>query len=102
MRPLVFAWPYALVFWAVYVWAFAPEFGIVNRATKAVADKATKDAGSLRVILFGMWLALLLSFPIAFVRSLRFPPSANLAAFWTGTAVLVAGSLLRRHCQRVL
>ncbi len=102
MRPLVFVWPYALVFWIVYIWAFWPEFGYVNRATKSVADRATKDAGSLRVILLGMWFALLLSFPVAFVQALRFPPAANQPAFWAGTALLVAGALLRRHCQRVL
>ena len=30
MRPLPFVWPYALVFWAVYIWAFLPEWKIVQ------------------------------------------------------------------------
>ena len=102
MRSLVFVWPYALVFWLIYAWAFAPEFAIVRRSSRAAAEIGSKDSGSLRFILFGMWLGLLLSFPIAVVKVLRFPPAANQAAFFTGTALLIAGSLLRRHCWRVL
>jgi protein-S-isoprenylcysteine O-methyltransferase Ste14 len=102
MRPLVFVWPYALVFWVIYVWVFTPELGIVRRASKGSSDRTSKDAGSLQVIMLGMWLALLLSFPLAFVKALQFPPTASLPAFWSGTVVLVAGGLLRRHCFRVL
>lgn len=102
MRPLVFAWPYAIVFWAIYVWAFAPEFAIVSRARRTVAENRSKDAGSLQLILLGMWMALFLSFPLAFVRSLRFPEASSLPVFGVGTALLVAGSLLRRHCWRTL
>jgi protein-S-isoprenylcysteine O-methyltransferase Ste14 len=102
MRPLVFAWPYALVFWIVYVWAFAPEVRIVMRAGKTARDADSKDAGSMQVIMMGMWIGLLVSFPIAFIRVLRFSPGMNQPAFWTGTMLLIAGSLLRRHCWRIL
>ncbi|MCU1246812.1 MAG: isoprenylcysteine carboxylmethyltransferase family protein [Acidobacteria bacterium] len=102
MRPLIFVWPYALLFWAVYVWVFAPEFALVSRAQRTVAENKAKDAGSLQLILIGMQVALLLSFPLAFVRSLRFPASWSLAAFWLGTGLLLAGSLLRRHCWKTL
>jgi len=27
MRPFLFVWPYNLVFWPVWLWAFLPEFG---------------------------------------------------------------------------
>jgi protein-S-isoprenylcysteine O-methyltransferase Ste14 len=102
VRSLVFVWPYALIFWVIYVWAFAPEFVMVARSSNAAAESNSKDSGSLRVIVLGMWLGLLLSFPIAFVKMLRFPPAWNLAAFYTGTGLLIAGSLLRRHCWRTL
>jgi len=102
MRPLVFVWPYALLFWVVYGWAFYPEFAIVSRAQRTVAENKAKDAGSLQFILMGMWVGLLLSFPLAFVHSLRFPGAWNPPAFWIGTALLVAGSLLRRHCFKTL
>jgi protein-S-isoprenylcysteine O-methyltransferase Ste14 len=102
VRSLVFVWPYALIFWAIYVWAFAPESAIVFRSARAAGESTSKDSGSLRVILLGMWIGLLLSFPISFVRVLRFPPVLNLAAFCVGTGLLIAGSLLRRHCWRML
>jgi protein-S-isoprenylcysteine O-methyltransferase Ste14 len=102
MRPLVFTWPYAIVFWVIYVWAFVPEMILISKAQKTVAANATKDSGSLRVILLGIWLALFVSFPLSFVRSLSFPPRWCAIAFWAGTAILVAGSLLRRHCWKML
>ena len=75
---------------------------MVVRSSGAASEKNSKDSGSLRVIVLGMWLGLFLSFPIAFVKVLRFPPALNLAAFCTGTGLLIAGSLLRRHCWRIL
>ena len=50
----------------------------------------------------GMNAGLLLSFPIAFVAVFRFPASFTLTAFFLGCALLIGGSLLRRHCWRVL
>ena len=102
MRLLVFSWPYALFFWLVYIWAFAPEFALIVRASAPAAASGSKDSGSLRFIVLGMWLGLVISFPVAFVKALRFAPAMNLPAFFVGTALLIAGSLLRRHCWRIL
>lgn len=102
MRPLVFTWPYAGIFWITYIWAFIPEAVIVARAGRTVAKSSSKDSGSLQVILLGMWIALAVAFPVAFVPVLRFPATANLPAFAVGTALLFLGSLLRRHCWRIL
>jgi protein-S-isoprenylcysteine O-methyltransferase Ste14 len=101
-RALVFVWPYALGFWIVYFWAFAPEFIIIARSGKSARASGSKDSGSLGVILMGIWIAMFLAFPLSAIRSLRFPPEANLIAFCIGTGMLIAGSLLRRHCWRVL
>jgi protein-S-isoprenylcysteine O-methyltransferase Ste14 len=104
MRPLVFSWPYALAFWAIYIWAFVPEMMLISRAERNVATNETeaKDAGSLRVILLGMWVALFVSFPLAFVQSLQVARVAHLSMFIAGSGLLIAGSLLRRHCWRTL
>jgi len=102
MRPLPFTWPYALVFWAVYVWAFFPEWKIVQGGMKGVQDPASKDSGSLRVLLGGMWIALFLAFPLAFVRAWSFPQRAQLPLFVAGLLFIVLGSLLRRYCFRAL
>lgn len=102
MRPLPYVWPYALIYWVVFVWAFFPEFGIVRRAQKSVKGADSRDAGSLRVILLGMWFAFFAAFPLAGVRALQFPQSMRYVAFWFGIALLIGGSLLRRHCFRQL
>ena len=103
MTPQIFRWPQVLVFWAVYVWAFAPEFRIVRTAAKAnAASKRSQDALSLQVIVLGMWLGLFAAFPLAFIPRFAFAASARMPALWLGTAVLATGSLLRRHCWRML
>jgi protein-S-isoprenylcysteine O-methyltransferase Ste14 len=87
MRPLVFTSPYALFFWAVYFWVFAPEFALIRRSQRRAANPDSPDAGSLLVVLVGFNIALLLAFVFAFIPAQRFPPAAT---------------LLRRHCWRVL
>ncbi|MFL5637918.1 MAG: methyltransferase family protein [Gemmatimonadaceae bacterium] len=99
MRPLPYVWPYALIFWAVFLWAFWPEFGIVRRARR---DQTASDSKSLQVIILGQSIAFFAAFPLAWVPALQFPAAYRLAAFYTGVAMLVAGSLLRRHCWRML
>ncbi len=97
--PLVFAWPYALVFWGVFVWAFSPEFGVISRG--AGAPTGAQDAGSKRVIMFTQPLGIVAAFTIAArVKSAALPHPPWL--FWAGVVALVLGSLLRRHCFRML
>lgn len=102
VKPLPFTWPYVLVFWAVYVWAFFPEWRVVQGGIKGAKDAASKDSGSLRVLLGGMWVALLLAFFLAFVRAWSFPQRAQLPLFVAGLLLIVLGSLLRRYCFRTL
>jgi protein-S-isoprenylcysteine O-methyltransferase Ste14 len=99
MRPLPFVWPYALVFWIVVLWAFAPEFGIVRRAQR---QQTESDSNSLQVIMLGQGLAFFASYALAWIPSLQLPPSLRLTAFVVGTVMLIAGSVLRRHCFRML
>lgn len=96
---LVFTWPYALVFWAVFVWAFAPEFRIVAGASRTA--NSTQDANSKPLIIYGGGLAMFVAFFIAAaVPSAALPQAAWL--FWLGLCGMIAGSLLRRHCWRML
>lgn len=98
--PIPFTWPYYLIFWPVYVWVFLPEFRVIasTRNTPAPAE----DRGSLRVLLVGVSLAISAAFLLAF-----FVPQTTLAGnrvvwFFLGVLILISGSLLRRHCFRVL
>jgi protein-S-isoprenylcysteine O-methyltransferase Ste14 len=99
MTPLPFVWPHSLVFWAVFAWAYSPEYGIVRRARKA---QGASDSRSLQVIMLGQGIASFASFWLAFVPALQFPPAYRMAAFYGGIALLVTGALLRRHCFRML
>jgi protein-S-isoprenylcysteine O-methyltransferase len=102
MRPLPFVWPYWPLFWAACIWAFSPEFRIVRKAQKAVTHSDSPDAGSLGVILLGGAIAMVVAFALAWVPSLRVPKTLNPAVFGIGLAGIVTGSLLRRHCFRLL
>jgi protein-S-isoprenylcysteine O-methyltransferase Ste14 len=100
MPPLVvFSWPYGLFFLAVMFWAFAPEFRIISRQTEP--STSPQDAGSKRLIAIGQGLAMCAAFWIA-----ASVPWAGLPhrfwLFWAGLATIVGGSLLRRHCWRML
>ncbi len=102
MRPLPFVWPYALVFWAIYIWAFLPEWKIVQGGREGAKDAGSKDSGSIKVLLGGMWAALLIAYPLAFVKAGSFPRSWQLPLFVVGVLMILLGSLLRRYCWRTL
>lgn len=100
--PLPFVFPHALAFWAAYLWAYAPEMRIAMRARRRARAPGSRDAGSIRVIMLASGLGLAAAFPLAWVPALRFPARAAPALFFSGLALLVGGSLLRRHCWRRL
>lgn len=102
MTPLIYVWPYWLVFWAAFLWAYSPEFRIVRSGARSAKQADSPDAGSVRVIVYGSFLAYAIGVPLSAVPALRFPAPAQLAAFVAGLLLLVGGSLLRRHCWRML
>jgi protein-S-isoprenylcysteine O-methyltransferase Ste14 len=102
MRPLPFVWPYWLLYWSVVVWAFSPEFRIVRKARKPATRVDSPDAGSFRVIIWGMSAAMAIAYPLAWVSFLRLPAAWQPVVFFIGIVMLIAGSLLRRHCWRLL
>ncbi|HJP60500.1 MAG TPA: isoprenylcysteine carboxylmethyltransferase family protein [Gemmatimonadaceae bacterium] len=102
MRPLPFVWPYALVFWAVYIWAFAPEWRIVREGVKGSRRAESPDSGSLRLLLTGQWIALMAAFLLAFFNIWAFPASLIRPVFAAGVTLILLGSLLRRYCWRTL
>ena len=99
MRPLPFVWPYAAIYWAVFIWAFLPEFGIVSRARR---QQTATDSKSLQVILAVGSLSFFVAYPIAFVPALQFTAAPRVLVFALGIGTMIAGALLRRHCWRLL
>jgi len=102
MRPLPFVWPYGLLYWAIGIWVFAPEFRIVRKAQKPAADADSPDAGSYRAIVLGGGIAFAIALPLAWVHALRLPTAIVPAAYGIGLATIFAAGLLRRHCFRLL
>jgi protein-S-isoprenylcysteine O-methyltransferase Ste14 len=98
MRPLAYVWPSALAFWAVFIWVYAPESLLARRSAHLGREQ---DAGSLRVIMLVQSAAAMAAFAIASVCRLGILPQQKLF-FWLGLATMIAGSLLRRHCFRML
>lgn len=102
MRPLPFVWPYALIFWAVYIWAFMPEWKVVQGGIEGAKSADSKDSGSMRVLLGGMWISLILAFLLAFVGAWSFPQRVRVPMYAVGVSLILLGSLLRRYCWRTL
>jgi protein-S-isoprenylcysteine O-methyltransferase Ste14 len=98
MRPLVAAWPYALLFWAVFIWSYAPEFVLNRRARPLLGPQ---DAGSFRFVVIVQMTAMTAAFAIAFAGRFGGLKQQRLW-FWIGLAAMAGGSLLRRHCFRML
>ena len=95
---VIYTWPYAIVFWAVFFWAFAPEFRVISAQPDRAS--ASQDANSKRLIVFGQGVALMAALVIAArVPSGRLPHP--MWCFWLGVGALASGSLLRRHCFRM-
>lgn len=101
MTPHPFVWPYWLVFWGVFIWAFGIESMYMRRALAAGGGRGKADAGSMWFVIVVNQIAIFVAILIAF----RVPETAlpnRVVFFWLGVAVLVAGSLLRRHCFKML
>jgi protein-S-isoprenylcysteine O-methyltransferase len=102
MTPLPFVWPYALVFWAVNLWAFLPEMRIVRSGLKGGKSADSKDSGSMKVLLAGTGVASVIAYPLAFVEALSFPRTWHFPLFIAGVLMMFLGSVLRRYCWRTL
>ena len=102
MTPLPFSWPYWPVFWPVVIWAYAPESRIVRAAREPATRSGSADAGSFRVIILGGGIASLVAFAIAWVPFLRVSVALRPVVFTIGIISVILGSLLRRHCWRML
>lgn len=95
---LIYTWPYAMFFWPVFFWTFAPEFRIISRRQEKSAT--SQDALSKALIVVGQGSAAAAAFLIAPKVPWAALPSTSW--FWAGLALTIGGSLLRRHCRRML
>ena len=99
VKLLVLTWPYALVFWTTFALAFLPEARITGRRNEGWAT--SQDAYSKLVLMLAQGFGTFAAFAIALTVPFGALPYPALF-FWAGVVALIAGSLLRRHCRRVL
>jgi protein-S-isoprenylcysteine O-methyltransferase Ste14 len=99
MKPLAYSSPYSWLFWAVFLLTYAPEFALIARSRPAQGEKT--DQGSMTVIMMAGWIGMLGAFSVAGIRAFVITHGQK-TWFVTGLVVLVCGSLLRRHCWRML
>lgn len=92
-------WPYALIFWAAFVWAFVPESRIAARRNES--GPSAQDAHSKLILMLSQIIGMAAAFAVALTASFGAMPYPMLF-FWMGVAALIAGRLLRRHCWRML
>jgi len=99
MKPLAYTLPHAWLFWAVFLFAYVPEFGLVARSRPAPGEKA--DRGSMTLIMLAGWLGMMGAFVVARIPAFVITRGQK-AWFVAGLVTLLSGSLLRRHCWRML
>jgi protein-S-isoprenylcysteine O-methyltransferase Ste14 len=102
MTPLAFTWPYWPVFAAVIFWAYLPEFKIVRAARTSVTRRGSADAGSFQVIIYAGGVASAIAVAMGWMPLWRMSHAFRPIAFGLGIVAIALGSLLRRHCFRVL
>lgn len=101
--PLPFILPHAVAFWLAYIWTFYVAQWKMIRASKTAAPvSAAPQQDSLRWLTSLALVAQVLAFAVAFWAPARFPLGSIEPLFWFGIALLAAGSVLRRHCFRML
>ena len=103
LTPIPFTWPLGAPCWLVVVWAYWPEFRILREAGRSQrnADAATRDP-SLQPLVLGQRLVLTLAILAAvFIPAVAMRQHRQ-AIYGAGLVIVIAGSLLRRHCFRML
>ncbi len=99
--PLIFVWPYALLFWGVLVWVTVPEMRLLRAARKSGALRSEQDAGTGNLVIRGTNVVLPAAIAFAFLFGAATFAHRKFFLF-AGVALLIAGGLLRRHCFKML
>src|SRR4029077_6876682 len=99
MNPLAYTAPYSWLFWAVFLFAYVPEFALVARSRPAQGEKA--DRGSMTLIMLAGWIGMMGAFVVTGVHAFMITRGQK-AWVAAGLLALLSGRLLRLHCWRML
>ena len=94
----VFHFPWAIIFWVIYLLVFLPEFKIVGKSMQTVSS--SQDKGTLRLIVVGQFISVIIGIMLSFLPWFIVP--WEFTFFIVGICLLCLGSLLRRICFRIL
>lgn len=99
----VFSIPWAFAFWAVYLWAFyIAEAGVIRHTKETRGDGPERAQDSLASLMLLTLAAKIAALVLAWAGAGIVPARAVQPAFMAGLALMLLGSLLRRHCFRML
>jgi protein-S-isoprenylcysteine O-methyltransferase Ste14 len=99
LRSLAYTPPYCWIFWAVFLLAYIPECALVSRSQRGRNEQT--DRGSMKLIMAAGSIGSLAAFVIAAFPAFQMVHGRQ-TWFLVGLILLGAGSLLRRHCWRML
>jgi protein-S-isoprenylcysteine O-methyltransferase Ste14 len=98
-KSLAYTPPYAWIFWAVFLFCYVPEFGILARSRPAKGEKT--DQGSTAVIILAGWAGMFSAFAVSNAPAFALRRGQK-AWFVAGLVALLAGTAIRRHCWHML
>jgi protein-S-isoprenylcysteine O-methyltransferase Ste14 len=99
LRSFAYTSPYCWLFWAVFLIAYVPEYALLSRSQAAKGEKT--DRGSMSRIMAAGSIGSLAAFVVAAFPAFQMVHERKIW-FLIGLVLLLAGSLLRRHCWRML
>ena len=94
----IFKLPFVIPFWVVFLFAFVREGRVIKGSFASTPSE--QDAGTFRALVIGSPLSLFAAIAASFSPWLTIPYPA--AAVMLGTALLIAGAVLRRYCFNAL
>ena len=102
IRPLIFVWPEAIAFWAVFAWLYFMEGRQLQRRMKVSGGYKGDDKYSGLVISVGSTVLQLGALALAFWQPGLVPEDQRHTYFWGGLVVTASGTLLRMQCWAAL
>jgi len=99
----VYSLPLALAFWGVYLWAFyIAEAGVISHTKQTRGDGPARAQDSLASLMLLTLAAKVSALLLAWFGIGIVSTGAVLPAFVAGLALMLGGSMLRRHCFKLL
>lgn len=99
----IFLYPWAWLFWGAYIWAFyISEAGVISRTKDTRGSGPVLAQDSLAGLMLFTLAAKVSAISCAWFNIAILPQGGVMMAFLMGVGMMLLGSLLRRHCFKML